>query len=201
MHVVLGSVYAGNIDYFTSIKNADSILLDVHEHFVKQSYRNRCEIYGANGKLSLIIPIQRKSGKTPIKEVKIDYSQNWQKIHWKSYESSYRSSPYFEFYEDRFIHLFQKKKIKYLAEFNMHLQDIIFNILDFDKHIKLSERYQKEWVGHLNLRTVMHPKKLPSTSFQNKIYTQVFEERSGFISNLSILDLVFNHGPASYQYI
>ncbi len=133
MNVVLSSVYAGNIDYFSCIKNADTILIDAHEHFIKQSYRNRCEVYGANGKLSLVIPIQRKPGKTPMKEVKIDYSQNWQKIHWKSFESSYRSSPYFEFYEDQFIHLFHKSKPQYLVEFHIQVQDIILKILDLDK--------------------------------------------------------------------
>ena len=113
METVFSSVYAGNLDYFSCLLKADKISIDIHENYIKQSFRNRCEIYGANGKLSLIIPTVRK-GNTPQKDVRIDYGQNWQKIHWKSLESSYRSSPYFEFYEDKFIHLYEQKNIQFL---------------------------------------------------------------------------------------
>ena len=88
MNVLLGSTYAGNIDYFSCIKNADSILVDSFEFYNKQSFRNRCEIYGANGKLDLIIPVNRERGKKIMKDVKINYSSGWQKNHWKSLELS-----------------------------------------------------------------------------------------------------------------
>ena len=110
MNVLLGSTYAGNIDYFSCIKNADSILVDSFEFYNKQSFRNRCEIYGANGKLDLIIPVNRERGKKIMKDVKINYSSGWQKNHWKSLESCYRSSAFFEYYEHYFHELYFKDK-------------------------------------------------------------------------------------------
>jgi hypothetical protein len=79
MNILLGSTYAGNLNYFSCIKKADKIVIDSFEYFSKQTFRNRCEIYGANGKLNLIVPINRKKGKNPFRDVKIDYSSNWQK--------------------------------------------------------------------------------------------------------------------------
>ena len=95
---VFSSLYAGNLMYYSSMLKAKMVTIDLFENFHKQSFRNRCCIASPNGVLNLVIPINRKS-KSIIKEVKIDNSQNWRKIHWKSLESSYRSSPYFEFYE------------------------------------------------------------------------------------------------------
>ena len=109
MSLVLSSVYAGNLVYYSLIANSNKIILDVYENFNKQSFRNRCVIASPDGPLKLIIPVVRSS-KNIVKDVKIDNTQNWKKIHWKSLESSYRSSPYFEFYEDEFYSLYFKNK-------------------------------------------------------------------------------------------
>ena len=82
--IVISSVYAGNIDYYSSLISSNSVVIDIHEFFHKQSYRNRCVIAGANGPLNLIVPVQRIAGKSMMKDLKIDHSQNWKKIHWKS---------------------------------------------------------------------------------------------------------------------
>ena len=116
--IVLSSVYAGNIDYYSSLITSKSAIIDIHEFFRKQSYRNRCVIAGANGPLNLIVPIQRGSGKTKVKDIKIDHSQNWKKIHWKSLESAYRTSPYFEYYEHLFYPVYNKDNLKFLADLN-----------------------------------------------------------------------------------
>ena len=195
MKAVFSSLYAGNLDFYSCLLKADQISIDVHENYVKQSYRNRCEIYGANGKLALIIPITRSSS-TPMKEVKIDYDQNWQKIHWKSLESSYRSSPYFEFYEDKFIHLYEQKNIHYLVDFNMELLNIFLKLLDLDIELSYTDSYEKEIKNKLDLRSLIHPKMGTSQYYNENKYIQVFEEKMGFIPNLSIYDLVFNEGPA-----
>jgi len=196
MKAVFSSLYAGNLDFYSCLLKADQISIDVHENYVKQSYRNRCEIYGANGKLALIIPIIRSSS-TPMKEVKIDYDQNWQKIHWKSLESSYRSSPYFEFYEDKFIHLYEQKNIHYLVDFNMELLNIFLKLLDLDIELSYTDSYEKEIKNKLDLRSLIHPKMGTSQYYNENKYIQVFEEKMGFIPNLSIYDLVFNEGPAA----
>ena len=99
---VFSSVYAGNIDYYAALLKSDHVVLDVHEFYQKQSFRNRCVIAGANGPLNLIVPIQRIGGKSMMKDLKIDHSQNWKKIHWKSLERAYRTSPYFEYYAHQF---------------------------------------------------------------------------------------------------
>ena len=196
MKAVFSSLYAGNLDFYSCLLKADQVSIDVHENYVKQSYRNRCEIYGANGKLALIIPITRSSN-TPMKEVKIDYDQNWQKIHWKSLESSYRSSPYFEFYEDKFIHLYEQKNIHYLVDFNMELLNIFLKLLDLDIELSYTDSYEKEIKNKLDLRSLIHPKMDTSEYYNENKYNQVFEEKMGFIPNLSIYDLVFNEGPAA----
>ena len=196
MKAVFSSLYAGNLDFYSCLLKADQISIDVHENYVKQSYRNRCEIYGANGKLALIIPIIRSSS-TPMKEVKIDYDQNWQKIHWKSLESSYRSSPYFEFYEDKFIHLYEQKNIHYLVDFNMELLNIFLKLLDLDIELSYTDSYEKEIKNKLDQRSLIHPKMGTSQYYNENKYIQVFEEKMGFIPNLSIYDLVFNEGPAA----
>ena len=196
MKAVFSSLYAGNLDFYSCLLKADQVSIDVHENYVKQSYRNRCEIYGANGKLALIIPITRSSS-TPMKEVKIDYDQNWQKIHWKSLESSYRSSPYFEFYEDKFIHLYEQKNIHYLVDFNMELLNIFLKLLDLEIELSYTDSYEKEIKNKLDLRSLIHPKMGTSQYYNENKYIQVFEEKMGFIPNLSIYDLVFNEGPAA----
>jgi len=196
MKAVFSSLYAGNLDFYSCLLKADQVSIDVHENYVKQSYRNRCEIYGANGKLALIIPITRSSN-TPMKEVKIDYDQNWQKIHWKSLESSYRSSPYFEFYEDKFIHLYEQKNIHYLVDFNMELLNIFLKLLDLEIELSYTDSYEKEIKNKLDLRSLIHPKMGTSQYYNENKYIQVFEEKMGFIPNLSIYDLVFNEGPAA----
>ena len=199
MGVILSSCYAGNIDYFSCIYNSKELLIDVYENYTKQSYRNRCEIYGANGKLSLIIPIVRKNSRTPLKDVKIDYSQSWQKIHWKSLESSYRSSPYFEFYEDKFIKFYEQKNIQFLLDFNIELHNVFIQLLEIDVKIKFTDSYKEEYKDKIDMRGCFHPKKDTSEYYNEIKYNQVFEEKFGFIPNLSIYDLVFNEGPASIR--
>ena len=129
--IVLSSVYAGNIDYYSSLIASKSAIIDIHEFFRKQSYRNRCVIAGANGPLNLIVPIQRESGKTKVKDIKIDHSQNWKKIHWKSLESAYRTSPYFEYYEHLFYPVYNEDKLKFLVDLNDKMAEIILSCLQF----------------------------------------------------------------------
>ena len=168
--------------------------IEQYEHFVKQSIRNRCDIYGANGKLTLSIPKQRKaSSKTQIKDIKIAYHHPWQKEHWKSICSAYRSSAYFEFYEDLFAPLYQIKVI-YLSDFNLKLQEVIFKCLQIKDTSILTQSYQKQSISNDYRNATFQIKN------QTK-YHQVFENNCGFIANLSIIDLLFNLGPESADYL
>jgi hypothetical protein len=194
MKVLLGSHYTGSIAYFRALKHADEAMIEIHEHYQKQSYRNRCEIYGANGKLKLILPLERRGTRTPMNQVRLDNSQDWQKLHWRSLESAYRSSPYFEYYESHF-ESFYKTKYESLTTFNAAFLAKIVSLLQIDTTISYTEKYKKVYEGYEDLREIIHPK---VTHEKNNItfeYMQVFDMKFGFLPNLSILDLMFNEGP------
>lgn len=192
--IVLNSVYLGNIQYFTALKNADEVLIEIYDHYEKQSFRNRTEIYGANGLLKLIIPLERRGKRMPMNSVKLDNDQRWRFEHWRSLESAYRSSPYFEYYEDHFEPFF-KKEYTYLAEFNQLLQEKVLSLLQIDTKISYTTSYEKTHEGYTDLRNTIHPRLKPNEQIPAAGYYQVFDAKCGFIPNLSILDLMFNEGP------
>ena len=200
MKTVLSSVYAGNLMYYSVLAKSSKVYIDGFENFQKQSYRNRCVISGPNGPLKLIIPIIRISKKI-VKDVKIDNHQNWRKIHWKSLESSYRSSPYFEFYEEEFKPLYLEKKIEYLLDFNQQLNLVLLRCLNLDTEIIFSDSYiEKE--GKINdFRDIIHPSSKPTETVKKIKYSQVFQESQDFIYNLSVYDLLFNQGPLARQFL
>ena len=191
---LLPTSYLAPIGYYAILLQNKNCEIEQYEHFVKQSIRNRCDIYGANGKLTLSIPKQRKaSSKTQIKDIKIAYHHPWQKEHWKSISSAYRSSAYFEFYEDLFAPLYQIKVI-YLSDFNLKLQEVIFKCLQTKDTSILTQSYQKQSISNDYRNATFQIKN------QTK-YHQVFENNCGFIANLSIIDLLFNLGPESADYL
>ncbi len=194
--IVLSSAYLGPVQYYSKLAHYDKILIEAHENFVKQSYRNRCNIYGANGVLVLSIPVKKDQPKTKTKDIRIDYDTNWRKMHWKSIESAYRSSPFFEFYEDDLMP-FYEKKYKYLLDFNHEIQQVILEHLELESHIIFTDHYlQAEEIEIIDYREKIHPKKkVVDNQFIIKEYTQVFHKKHGFITNLSIIDLLFNEGP------
>jgi hypothetical protein len=200
MKAILSSVYCGSIEYYTVLKHAEEVLIDSQEHYTKQTYRNRCEIYGANGKLNLTIPLVRRGQRVPVYDAEIENSHGWNKLHWRSIESAYRSSPYFEFYEHHFIPIFEKDHT-HLFELNQEIQNKIIQILNLDVVVKETESYQKEHSGYTDYRDTIHPKIAPKNKLADKRYIQVFESKYGFMPNLSILDLLFNEGPNAISYL
>jgi hypothetical protein len=190
-------VYAGNIQYFLLLKQAKQPVFDKHEHYIKQTYRSRCSIYGANGKLDLIIPVEKgKQGHQAMKDVKISYQQDWQRLHWKSLESAYRSSPYFEYYEHKFVP-FYEEKTEYLADYNLKIHEVLCKLLEIDFNPAFTESYQTENI--IDQRSFADP--LIKINAEFKSYTQVFETRHGCIENLSVLDLLFNCGPEAGTFL
>ena len=132
---LLSTAYLAPIEYYAILLKYPNCSIEYYENFIKQSIRNRCEIYGANGKLQLTIPKQRKkSNKTIVKEIQISYKQNWQKEHWNAIVSSYNSSPYFEYYKDEFLPCFKQEEML-LINFNCKLQTIILRLLKEKKKI------------------------------------------------------------------
>ena len=198
MKTVLSSVYAGNLTYYSVLVKSSQVYIDGFENFHKQSYRNRCVISSPNGPLKLIIPIIRIS-KNIVKDVKIDNHQNWRKIHWKSLESSYRSSPYFEFYEEEFKPFYLEKKIEYLIDFNQQLNLVLLRCLNIDTEIIFSDSYIEKGGKVNDFRDIIHPSLLPTETVKKMKYSQVFQESQDFIYNLSVFDLLFNQGPLARQ--
>ena len=188
--VLLPTAYWGSIAYQAYHLQYDCIV-EVNEHFVKQSIRSRCQILGANKPLTLNVPrVRKSSSKTTVKDLCINYDHPWQKEHWQSLMSSYRSSPYFEYYEDELAPLY-KQKSNTLLEFNIRIQKKLFELINIDKELQFTNSYQKVFEG-LDLRNYNFIADCPS-------YTQVFG--TDFTPNLSILDLLFNEGPNSESYL
>ncbi|MDN5396736.1 MAG: WbqC family protein, partial [Chryseobacterium sp.] len=153
-------------------------------------------IYGANGKLSLIIPINH-NGKREFKDIEISYREDWRNLHWKSIKTAYQSSPYFEYYEDKFKKIYDLEE-KFLIDFNLKALEIIQQILKTEKAQSLNEEYIKN-PDCINFREKFSAK-LPS-EFQMEEYYQTFSDKLGFLEDLSILDLICNKGPESLTYI
>jgi hypothetical protein len=196
--VIIAPAYFGNIQHFSILANADDILVDVHEHFVKQSYRTRCSIYGANGKLSLYLPMEKRSERTPLKDVKISYAENWQRLHWKSLETAYRSTPFFEYYEDDIIPFFEGQHYQFVVDLNEAVQQVLCELLELTPTFSNTEFYQKEHPGRIDYRAEIHPK---HEDYIHPEYPQIFADRHGYIPNLSVLDLLFNLGSEAASYL
>ncbi|HJX70302.1 MAG TPA: WbqC family protein [Bacteroidales bacterium] len=196
---LLSIAYLPPVQYMTKFLAYERVYIEIHENFQKQSYRNRCVIYGANGPLTLVIPVKKKhSIKNIITDIRIDYNTEWQNIHWKSLVSAYQNSPFFEFYRDEIYQLIVSKD-EFLVDFNLKLLNQIFSLLNMDKSYSLSKDYFNHAEYH-DYRQSINPKKRLQKSdrfFQPVRYQQVFVERCGFIPNLSVVDLIFNVGPDS----
>ncbi len=176
-----------------------NILIEKHEHFPKQSYRNRTAVYGPNGKLSLTVPIAKGSkNHTAYKDVKISYNDNWQRLHWLSLQTSYRSSAYFEFYEDDFAP-FYEKKYAFLFDYNLELFAMMLKQLKLSVDFDFTEAYEFTYLNKADFRERIHPKK--ESSYEAKKYFQVFEDKYQFMPNLSVVDLIFNQGPQASKYL
>lgn len=189
--------YLPPISWFSEfLKDETQIVLEKMENFPKQTYRNRAHIYGANGKLALIIPIQH-NGKRLYQDTEISYSENWQALHWKSIKIAYQSSPYFEYYENSFQKLYQEKT-KFLMDFNLKTIELVQVLLKTNQSFSFSEEFIQNPKMN-NLRDAFSAKK--ENDVHQPAYYQTFFDKLGFIKDLSIIDLLCNLGPESVGYI
>jgi len=199
--ILLSTACFPPISYIKSILCSHQVYIEQNENYIKQTYRNRYNIYAANGVLSLSVPVNFATNKKIlIKDVRIDYDTNWQKQHFKSIESAYRSTPFYEFLIDDFISFFNEKHT-FLLDFNYSVLSVILKILEINNYTVSSSDFEKIPVNKLDLRNEIHPKKenLFSTSFIE--YPQVFADKYGFKKDLSCLDLLFNMGSEAYSYL
>lgn len=199
MNILIHPTYFPSLAHFVAIAQAKEVTFEMDDNFQKQTYRNRCYIYAANGKLQLSIPVvYSQKNRQKYRDVMVANTDNWQDIHWKSLESAYRTSPFFEFYADELMPLFTEK-VESLLDFNLKCFQVICDCLQLDVKINKTATYLKEPVDLVDLRPLVNAKKEKATVF--KPYTQVFENKHGFINNLSILDVLFNEGTNALTYL
>src|SRR5690606_4488719 len=196
---IIHPAYFPTVSHFVIIAN-NEVIFEVEDNYQKQTYRNRAYIYGPNGKQLLSVPIiQTKShGRQKYKEVKIENDFNWQKQHWKTLETAYRTSPFFEFYEDEIQPVFTKKQ-SYLMDLNLEIIELISNFLEIELSDEKTISYIEKSEKHIDFRKLASAKSGEHYNFDE--YIQVFSEKFGYMNNLSILDLLFNEGPNALNYL
>ena len=194
-HAIFPLFYLPPVSYFSALRANDfEFLIEAKEHFPKQTFRNRAKISSPNGSLDLYIPVVKGSKvHTLIKDVKISYDFKWQRLHWLSLQNSYRNSAYFEYYEDE-LAPFYHQKFEFLFDYNLGLFEWVLTKLKKNTEIELTEEYIKDPVLQADYRNRLNFKN-PEVLFPPEPYFQVFEDRNGFIPNLSIVDLLFSQGP------
>lgn len=204
--VILSSAYLAPVQYFTKLVTYDEVWIELREHFLKQSYRNRCIILTANGIQSLSIPVAEGSNsKRMIRDVALSYDHPWQKLHWRAIISAYNNAPFFEYYCDSLAPFYHEKRWKFLADFNLEVQSVILQEMNAVRSIRFTEEFILPGnmpPGTADYRYSIHPKisrQANDENFRPVAYMQVFQEKFGFTPNLSIIDLLFNEGPMALK--
>lgn len=193
--VLIDLHYLPCIEYFARILKYKKVILEVNEHYIKQTYRNRCYVQIANKIQPLSVPIIKSNGKVKVRDLKISYRQRWQNNHWRTIASAYGNAPFFDFFASE-IHDILYGKYKFLIDLNLDLLTKCLNLLGMgDKQISLTEKYidgpDIQVVDHRN--TVSPKKEKPEDEFFRPIsYNQIFGK--DFVSNLSVIDLLFCEG-------
>lgn len=180
-----------NLAWFQSWKSCDAAELEVCENWVKQTLRNRYEIAGPNGRQSLSVPTIKSTRKT-FKDVKISYAEDWVTHHQRSVKTAYNRSPYFEYYQDGYNQILSRKP-EYLLDLNQAALEWLFSKLQIDQELVHTKEYQESGITDLRQQDFSADK---GTS-----YLQVFDEKLGFMPNLSALDVLFNCGPEAGSYL
>ena len=205
MKALLSSTYFGPIQWYQKLNRYDECLIERHESFIKQTYRNRMLIPTTNGPLSLTIPTNHDISLS-MKDIRISDHANWRHVHWNALLSAYGESPFFEYYQDD-IRPFYEKKYEFLFDFNMETTAKMIELLDIRPKISITEAYiqskeLKEENEIKDFRDAIRPKKpLPDPEFESKRYYQVYGQKHGFQPNMSILDLLFNEGSEAIFFL
>ena len=179
-----------SVEYVARLLREESVV-DLGEHYIKRSQRNRAQILSANGVMSLTVNVENANRpRQRIKDVRIDYSKRWQHQHWVSILSAYKSSPYFDHYA-HMLEPFYTREWRYLVDYNMEYLSTLLRLLGVDDKVNISEKYVVAREGDIDLR----PKHNEGSTFVAEPYFQVFSDRMPFVANLSILDLLLCEGP------
>jgi hypothetical protein len=193
--------YLPSIPYFAALHAASTITVERYEHYIKQSYRNRCHILTSQGVERLVVPLTSKHNRALVTDLTVDYSQKWLNNHWRAIESAYRNAPFFEFYADD-LHRMLFKRHTFLYDLNLEFLTICLKWLKVNKTLKETLTYEKVPAPEIiDFRNIIHAKKpeLSQPHFKAVTYTQVFGNK--FVEGLSIIDLIFCEGPKAHDII
>ena len=197
--LLLSTTYFGPIQWYQKLYRAEEVFIERCESFQKQTYRNRCIIATTNGPQALTVPIERQFTINYIKDIRISDHGNWRHLHWNALQSAYGESPFFEYYQDD-IRPFFEQRWDYLFDFNEAIREKMCELLDIQPKVDYSKEFTVNYMK--DYRMVIRPKNPePDPDFTPKRYYQVYEQKHGFLPNLSILDLLFNMGPESIFYL
>lgn len=199
MNLLIHPTYLPNIAHFVAISQAETVTFEMADNYQKQTYRNRTHIYAANGSLVLNIPVvHSQKERQKYKNVQTYNEENWQRNHWRSLETGYRTSPFFEYYEDELVHLFERP-VTSLLDFNLMCFQTICECMLLELDVNKTTIFEKESSQYTDLRYLAKARGQKSPDFES--YTQVFGNKHGYINNLSVLDLLFNEGPNAVNYL
>ncbi|MCR5130059.1 MAG: WbqC family protein [Prevotella sp.] len=205
---LLATTYFGPVQWYQKLNRHEECVIDVHESFLKQTYRNRCIIATANGPLALTVPVERGSeGEDGIRRIRISEHGNWRHQHWNALCSAYGESPFFDYYVDDLRPMFEPRW-EYLIDMNMAITELLCSLLDIHPLLQKTDRYlpresfNSEQEAMIDYRDLIRPKHAPvDVDFQPKPYWQVFSQTTGFQPNLSVLDLLFCQGNEAVLYL
>ena len=202
---LLSTAYLPPVEYFFAIAQSRKVLIEQYENYSKQSYRNRCNIYSAAGKEALSIPVVKDvGGNRPIRDTRIDYSDPWLQKHERALLAAYNSSPFYLYYKDDILRILDRKET-FLFDLNLRLLETLLEMVGLRADIGLTDHYHETDPLETDLRSRIHPKSkepdLLAEYKKEKTYYQVFSEKSGFIPNLSILDLLSAEGPNALSFL
>ena len=205
---LLQTTYFGPIQWYQKLYRYDHCMIEQHDSFQKQTYRNRCVIATANGVQALTVPVEHTnlspltSHPSPlVKDLRISDHNQWRRVHWNALQSAYSESPFFEYYADD-LHPFFEQKYDYLLDFNESIRQKVCELLDIHPDVSYTSDFRHQTSDITDYRDVINAKHpLPDADFTPKAYWQVFQHKHGFLPNLSILDLLFNMGPESIFYL
>lgn len=203
LRAVLSAAYFPPVEYFMAAAMTGDILIETCDSYQKQTYRNRCRIYACDGVLSLTVPVSLPSGSRDAGSAVVDYSKPWLQQHERAMVSAYRTSAFFEYYQDDLFPILESRPGR-LIDLDSRIVVRLMDLLGLRCRIAFTDEYIPDYgPGYLDLRNAIHPKKAVSEIFRDRFkpYYQVFSDRFGFIPGLSVLDLLFNEGPNAISFL
>lgn len=199
MDILLHPTYFPSIAQCVALIQAKTVSFEVCDNYQKQTYRNRMTIYGAQGRMPLTVPVvYSQKNRQLYKDIAIANDENWQNLHWKSIQSAYSSSPFFEFYEHDLMPLFNEEATQLMA-FNFKCLEAVLECLQYDLKFETTAEFDLDTKDKTDYRHLVEHRKESEQPLQQ--YVQVFDDKHGFMPNLSILDLIFNEGPNALLYL